>query len=564
MPAIRFDKYYRYNDLTEILQFYASNHPNLLRLQSLGKSFEGRDIWLVRVTNFAVGPDTDKPAFWVDGNIHAAELAGSSACLMLLHTLVMKYGSDPDITRCLDSRAFYICPRVNPDGAEWALADTPKLIRSSTRPYPYNEEPSGGLVVEDVDGDGRVLTMRIPDPAGPWKICPDEPRLLVPREPAETGGNYYRLLPEGRLEDFDGALIHLQPKKEQLDLNRNFPGRWREEHEQRGAGPYPVSEPEVRAIVHFITEHANICGGVAFHCYSGVLLRPFSYQADEEFPPEDLWTYQKIGKEGTKLTGYPAVSVFHEFRYHPKQVITGALDDWMYEHLGVFAWTVEIWSPQRQAGIKDYKYIDWYREHPLEDDLKMLRWSDEILNRQGYIDWYEFDHQQLGKEELGGWNALYTYWNPPPALLEKEIAPFPKWLVWQNLISPCLELYDATVTILGEDTFHIQFVVCNTGWLPTYITKNAQEKKLTRPVVCEIELPPGVVLESGVKRVELTQLEGRAYKLSAFGWAGLASDPTEDRARMEWVVRGTTGSKVKVFAWHPRAGVVRTELELKG
>lgn len=67
-------------------------------------------------------------------------------------------------------------------------------------------------------------------------------------------------------------------------------------------------------------------------------------------PAEDLWTFQKIGKKGSEITGYPNVSVFHDFRYHPKEIITGAMDDWIYDHLGVYSWTVEIWSPQRQAG----------------------------------------------------------------------------------------------------------------------------------------------------------------------------------------------------------------------
>ena len=72
--------------------------------------------------------------------------------------------------------------------------------------------------------------------------------------------------------------------------------------------------------------------------------------------------------------------------------------------MGVYGWTVEIWSPQRQAGIEEYKFIDWYREHPLEDDLKLLKWSDEVLDGKGYVDWYPFEHPQLGPVELGGWD----------------------------------------------------------------------------------------------------------------------------------------------------------------
>ena len=558
MPDLTFDTYYRYDDLTRILKGFAEEFPHLVRLESIGQSYEGREVWLATVTCFETGQDVDKPAMWVDGNIHASEVSPSTACLYLIHRLVTGYGQDADVTRCLDTRAFYVCPRVNPDGAEWALADEPRIIRSSTRPYPYDEEPIGGLIRQDMDGDGRMLSMRVPDPNGAWKVCPEEPRLMVRRDPAETGGTYYRLLPEGRIEDYDGVTIQIQPRKERLDLNRNFPFAWRQEYEQRGAGPYPTSETEVRNLTHIIAEHPKICGGVAFHTYSGGLLRPYDDRPDEKFPAEDLWTYQKIGEKGTALTGYPAVSVYHDFRYHPNQVITGGFDTWMYDHMGLFAWTVEIWCPQRQAGVEDYKFIEWDREHPLEDDLKMLKWSDEVLEGKGYIDWYTYNHPQLGQVELGGWDALYAFRNPPPQFLEKEITPFADWLIWQSLISPRLELYEVTAKSLGEGAFRVRLVVHNTGWLPSYVTKKAIEKKLVRGVICEIDLPEGATLEAGKPREELGQLEGRAYKTATPS----DDDGTDDRAKVEWVVRAPSGGTVQVTAHHARAGQVVAHLAL--
>ena len=92
-------------------------------------------MWLLTATNFETGPDTEKPAVWVDGNIHASEVAASAAVLYHLHTLVTRYGKDADVTRALDTRAFYLVPRVNPDGAEWALA--------SEHPFQPNDVPAG-------------------------------------------------------------------------------------------------------------------------------------------------------------------------------------------------------------------------------------------------------------------------------------------------------------------------------------------------------------------------------------------------------------------------------------
>ena len=239
MPAIAFDRFYRYAELTDLLHAFAREHPHLVTVESIGKSHEGRDIWVVTVTNAATGPASEKPAFWVDGNIHATEVAASAANLYFLHTLVTQYGVDADITRALDTRAFYVCPRINPDGAEWALADKPKWIRSSTRPYPHGDEDIEGLTVEDIDGDGRILQMRIPDSNGVWKAHPDEPRLMIRRDPTETGGTYYRIVPEGTLENYDGYTLRVKRPVQGLDLNRNFPGVVATGVRAAGRGPVP-------------------------------------------------------------------------------------------------------------------------------------------------------------------------------------------------------------------------------------------------------------------------------------------------------------------------------------
>ena len=111
----------------------------------------------------------------------------------------------------------------------------------------------------------------------------------------------------------------------------------------------------------------------------------------------------------------------------------------------------------------DYKFIEWYREHPVEDDLKLLAWNDETLGGRGFVDWYPFHHPQLGEIELGGWDALYTWSNPPHALLERELALFPKWLVWHLLVSPQLELLEASAARLGPDSWCVRLVVHNTA-----------------------------------------------------------------------------------------------------
>ncbi len=562
MPDIAFDRYYRYEDLSALLQSYATEYPSLVQISSIGKSHEGRDIWLATVTNVETGAASDKPAFWCDGNIHASEVSASTAVLRLLETLVTEKRS------VLDGRAVYLVPRLNPDGAEWALETPPRIIRSSTRPYPYDEEDPYGLERQDMDGDGRILNMRIRDSNGPWKVSEQEPRLMVRREPEETGGVYYRLMPEGLFHNFDGLTMRSRKVKEGLDINRNFPSAWRLEHEQYGAGPFPTSEPEIRAAVAAIVERPNICGAVTFHTYSGVHLRPPSRMPDDDIPPEDLWNFQKLGERGHKMTGYPAISNYHEFRYHPKEVITGVFDDWMYEHRGVYAWTTEIWSPQRQAGITDYKYIDWFRDHPFDDDLKMLNWSDEKLDGKGYVDWYGFTHPQLGDIELGGWDSLYAFRNPPPQFLEAEVKPLGDWAIWQAECSPKLQLKELSTEDVGDRHARIRFAVQNTGWLPTNVTKMATDKKLCRGVVGEIVRQGATAesrgehepswLRSGGLRQDVGQLAGRSHVAAGgFGWG---MDGTGDLGVFEWVVE--CDASYELVAKHERAGVVRASLDL--
>ena len=556
MPEIRFDTYYRYDDMTRILQDCVAEYPSLCRLESMGQSYEGRDIWVLILTNFETGPDAEKPAFWVDGNIHATEVSPSTAALYLIDKLLTNYGKDERITYALDSRAFYVVPRLNPDGAEWALADTPRFIRSSVRPYPRQDQLDG-LIQEDIDGDGRILQMRLKDPHGSRKIHPDEPRLMMQREPDDPpGGNYYRLLPEGRIQNYDGVLIKMAPALQGLDINRNFPINW--EVGERGAGTHPGGEPETRAAIEYVVNHPNITGSISYHTFSGVHLRPPTKDPENQMDQNDLRAYKRIGAKATELTGYPSVSVYHDFKYDPNQFIKGTFHDWLYEQQGVFGWTTEIWSVQSQAGIKDYKFIEWFTEHPLEHDLQIIKWFDEALDGEGIIDWYEFDHPELGKVELGGWDTMHTWRNPPFKLLEKEVAPLADHAIWQCLVSPKLELLSLEATPHG-DAHLIRLVLHNTGWLPTSVTSRAAKTGVAKPLEIDLELPENAKLLAGEKKSFHGQLPGRNHKGMFALWS---SDDTAERLQVEWVVQVPAGTPIQITAKHDRAGTVRASITL--
>lgn len=563
MTDITFDRAPRFNELTEWLQRLATDFSDLVQLDVLGTSHEGRELWIATVTNLANGAHHEKPAVWLDGNIHASETTASVALVHLLHTLCTGYGDDERITRALDTRTFYIVPRVNPDGAELALGEVPFVVRSTVREWPRTDQ-ADGLIVGDVDLDGRSLQMRVPDPNGNWKASAADPRLLVPRAPDEVGGDYYRLFREGRIENYDGVNVPIAPPIAGVDSNRNFPFDWERfpGKAPTGAGDYPTSEPEVRAVVQGVHDRPNITAYFAYHTFSGVHLRPYGNKPQDALPTIDKWVYEDLGERYTEITGYPSISILEDFRYDPKAVIGGSGSDWAYDQVGVISWTTEFWNAMRAAGLDDPHPIEWFRSHPIDDELRLLAWVDEHVH-EGFVDWYEYEHPQLGTVELGGWNSAAVFRNPPPHLLEAEVAPHTDLAIFQALIAPELRHRDTLVERTGDDTWRIRVVIENTGYLPTNVTQQAVDRRVVLPLRGEITLPEGAALVTGTERVDLGQLAGRVLKNSGIGMFAGGSDDTSDRTVAEWVVSAPAGTEVAITVRHDRAGIVRTTVRLE-
>ncbi len=554
-----FDRFLRYDELVAWLHQIAEQHPGLVSLDPYGHSHEGRDLWLVTVTDSSTGAHETKPAHWVDASIHAVELTATVAACHLIHRLVTGFGSDEAVTRALQTRTFYIVPRVNPDGAEWVMADRPKFRRSSVRAWPWGDGHRWpGLQIEDVDGDGRILQMRIGDPAGGWMPHPEDARLMipVPAEGAPSGTPTYRTLGEGSIADYDGFTIDTPDPVEGLDMNRNFPAGWGTG--VPGSGDHPLSEPEIDALVRAIVARPNICGTNAYHTSGGVLLRPSSTRADAKLAPLDVWVWKQLAERGTALTGYPAHSVYEDFTWDPSETMSGAADDWSYEHVGVYGWTTEFWDIVHAAtGTKQSTHF-WYTGPNDAESLAVLRWCDEH-HPDGYVEWYPFEHPQLGAIELGGWNNLSTWTNPPAALLLQEVQPHADFAVHQALCSPLLTVPHCRVARMGDDTWRIEAGVANEGWLATDITALARKEQLVKPITVEISAADASQIEviDGPARRKLGQLAGRAALRFSHG-----NDGTPERVLSSWVVRAPAGSAVRITAIHDRAGRVSTDCVL--
>jgi len=556
IPAFDFSHYFPYQELTEYLTQMAQAYPNLMELHSLGTTAEGREIWLATLTDQTTGEALEKPGYWIDGNTHAGEVTGSAVACYILYRVLTQYNQDSQITHLLQNYTLYILPRIAVDGAEKYL-QTPYMLRSSPRPYPEAEQQEG-LYPEDINGDGFILNMRIQDECGAWKVSEDDPRLMIRREPDEFGGTYYTLLPEGLIHNYNGYEFKIAPSLEGLDFNRNYPYCWQPQGEQKGAGDFPFSEPETRAEAEFWRKHRNINGFMTYHTYSAVILRPYSTHGDDHFPTEDLRTYQLIGKKGTALTGYDCVSVYHGFRYDPKTVVYGAMDDYGYDHWGWFGFTVELWDAPTAAGIKKEDILEWRREHSVEDDLKILQWNDEYLEGKGFVGWHRFEHPQLGAVELGGWDVKGMWQNAPAKALPEICDRHFQFALTHALLCPRLAVARTEVSHEGADIYRLTVQWENLGFLPTYTSKKALERRAVRPTRVKLELPEEVTLINGEEQQEIEHLEGRSNK-----WLSFYADGEDYRTHCSWVVKGKAGSEVTVEAIAERSGTVRTTITLE-
>src|SRR3989441_578617 len=397
--------YLRYEELTRIVHEWARAQPEIVRVASLGKSPEGRDLWLLEI---GADPDRLRAAAWVDGNMHASEVCGASVALAIAEDVIALHrGADQldlpvHVKERLKSVLFYVLPRMSPDGAEAVLRDG-RFVRSNPRdrrPHP----PVARWVSGDVDGDGRVLSLRRQDPSGEYVEDPDLPGVMLPRR-LEDAGPYYKLWPEGTIENFDGTHVpdpHFLSAND-VDLTRNFPHSWKPEPEQVGAGPFGASEPESRAVIEWATAHPNIFSWLNLHTFGGVYIRPLGKAPDTKMNQSDLALYRQIGEWGEKIGGYPMVSGFEQFIYEPEKPIYGDLTDFAYHVRGAIAYACELWDLFARLGIERKKpFVDHYTHLTRENLLALAKLDREQNQGRIFRGWKPWLHPQLGEVELSG------------------------------------------------------------------------------------------------------------------------------------------------------------------
>ncbi|MDZ7342442.1 MAG: M14 family metallopeptidase [candidate division KSB1 bacterium] len=456
---VNWKHYPDYEEMTQILKGLAQKFPRLAKLHSTGKSRQGRELWIMEINNPATGKPLDKPGFYIDGNIHGNEVNGMTVPLYTCWYLLTRYGRDAFVTDLVDRIVFYIRPSVNPDGMN-AFITEPNTMhhpRWNYRPIDndgdglYDEDPE-----EDLNGDGEISTMRKRDPLGRWRISPHDPRLMEMVAPDAPPGGWTLLGTEGIDNDDDGMINEDIPGG--LDMARNFPY----DYSIQNGWPYPLSEPETRGVIEFFRDHPNINGVFHYHNSGNLIMMALGKDAKIETAEEFQRRQMRRGpalpemseKEKKLMENFLRVSVEPDRQR----------DAWMYQILAARGVHILNYRPTLNGGVGQfppYTYAMYgapsflielwglpadYDENGEVTEQEALRWIDEELDGEGWLDWKPYNHPQLGEIEIGGSFARFVRRTPPVRFLEEHCLKNTRFHLYVASELPRLELTRAEFT----------------------------------------------------------------------------------------------------------------------
>lgn len=508
---LTFNNYHSLNVIYDWLKIWSEKYKDMVDLYEVGKSYEGRSVMQITVTNKKTGRDTDKPAAFFEGGRHSGEITGAETVMWLARYLLENYGTDPEVTHLLDTKTIYLRPVNNPDGHNLYL-HTAQSNRSSVRPV---DSDGDGLLDEDapddLDGNGIILTMR-------WK---DEKKgNLIPDPRDSTGRIMKRVAPgkgiylsssEGIDNDNDGRIN--EDGIGGLDLHRNYPENWRPQKEetgrgltQGGAGEFPLSEPETRAVVTFLLSHPNIYVVNSMDTSVPMHLRPPSTSGSEDrMYPEDLKWYKYFDDLGKKITGYArAGDVYND--YGGGNPLFGHGPDFGYWYFGSIWYGDEIWNSGRFGDLNG---------DSITDQIDMLIWDEKENGGEGFSEWKNVKHPVYGEVETGGFNPKFFSQNPPARYLETwirnqalfnlELIKHLPELEWDNIDIRKTKSYKS-----DSADYQIKVSFRNKGKLPTALKQASLVKIVAEDkVILELDTTGSASGNTGYKLLSEEKKPGR-------------------------------------------------------
>lgn len=515
------NKYYTYEGITDLCSRLVKAYPDLITMESAGKSYEGRDMIILTITDEGKGVPSSKPAYWVDGNIHGNEIQGAEMALYTAWYLCEMYGHNEFITELLGDKTFYIAPTINPD-ARAIFTGTAGSLRSGVMP---RDDDRDGLIdedgFEDLNGDGEISMMRRKTPEGNMKSDPVDPRKMVPVTPGERG-EYEILGREGIDNDGDGLINEDGPGS--YDPNRDWGYNWEPNYIQNGADKYPFSLPETRALRDFIMAHPNITGSQSFHNSGGMILKGPSVEGggSEIYSKADDAVYESIGRTGEKIIpGYRLVTIWKDM-----YTVWGGELDWMYGAVGAFVYSNELWT----------SYLMFY-DTTSTDNYEFDRL---LLFEDAFIPWQEIEHPVYGKIEVGGFSKSFGRVHPG-FMLETDSHRNMAFVLYNAWQTPKLEVSEINVRELKGGLKEITATVSNRRMMPTHSAQNIKYH-ITPPDYITLEGPrviSAMVVTDPLNNVTREQ-KRNPQRIEA------ENIPGYGKVTVRWIARGNMQLTVRV------------------
>lgn len=533
---ISFNRYHTAEGLGEIAKKIAEAHPGLAKLSSLGKSYEGRDLWCLTITDFSRGNPDRKPGFYIDGNIHSNEIQGSEIALYTAWYLTESFGVNNYIQNLLTDRVFYIVPTINPDARNNYMQGANNAHSPRSGMIPVDDDQDGQYDedgYDDLNGDGHVSLMRRKNPYGRWIEDPRNPGVMI-RAKEDELGEYDYLGTEGIDNDGDGR-INEDRVGGYYDPNRNWGWNWQPEYTQSGAHQYPFSIPEDRAVADFILAHPNIAGAQSYHNSGGMILRgPGSEEDTRIYSSADVAVYDIIGKLGEKLIpGYRYLVVYKDL-----YSTYGGEIEWFHGGRGIFSFTNELFT----------SYLMFNKEDIETEDR--VNYSGRLLFDDDVIPWEEYDHPTYGKVEIGG-DKKNSGRADPGFLLETDAHRNMAFTLYHADQMPKLVIEEIEEEELGGGYLSVTATVGNQRVIPTH-SDHDLKYKITRPDFIILE---GAEVVSGLRVLnrDLNQTVEQEYQPARISVPNI---PGMSTVSVRWIVKAAPGTDYTITVDSMKGGLL--------